>query len=460
MHTSRSLHLNPWLAVTFASCLLAAATESAAYQCEVFPAIGGNPSPNAETSADGSVWYIAGERLIRVRDRKAAGVAAVNASTGRLSGLTIGPDGAVWFSKDKDARVGRLPLDGTPGTEFTIPEGRFLRGIRAGAGDLWFYDAVIGFVGRMSTSGAVRRYYGQPEGGTPFIPGGLAVTPDGAVWVSVAGHNAIYRLDPGSGQFRRFDIPTPGAQPGSVLADKDGSAWFTMPAVQKIGHVLTNGQVMETAVGKDSPYYLTWGPDGALWYTFPIGSRMGRVDPSGSVRSFRCGTNSAAMAIGPDGKLWAMGNNEIAVVDDAPPVHAAQTRVAVEPKTTVATQAAVALPATSKVSEVAIDGLAALLQALPGRTAVQFSSHDPKCGYCVPSNRAFDEESLKHPTVHFLRVHFEPWTSANSAAGSKPYHLTDLPTIVLFSNGKETTRLLGTLEASKLGTTLEESAQH
>jgi streptogramin lyase len=44
--------------------------------------------------------------------------------------------------------------------------------------------------------------------GMPFIPSGLAVAPDDAVWVSVTGHNAIYRLDAGSGQFKRFAIPT------------------------------------------------------------------------------------------------------------------------------------------------------------------------------------------------------------------------------------------------------------
>ena len=426
------------------SCQFATTSALAAYKCDVFAAPGGYTSPDAVTSADGSVWYIAQDRLIRVRDRKAAGVVAVDAATVRLSGVTIGPDGAVWFSKDTGARVGRIPLDGTPGVEFTIPDGKFIRGIRAGTHDLWFYDAVVGFVGRISTSGAVRRYDGPDMGGHPFKPTGLAVAPDDSVWVSVIGQNAIYRLDEKSGQMTRFDIPTPNAQPDNLLVDRDGSVWFTMPAVRKLGHLLANRQIVETDLGNDAPHDLALGTDGALWYTYPTGSSMGRVSADGSVLSFHCGTNSGAMTIGPDGKLWAMGNNEISVVNDTS-----------QPIQAPSQAAATALPAATKVSEVAISGLSGLLSALPGRTAVQFSSYDPHCGFCIPANRVFDQESLARPAVHFLRVHFEPWTSVPSIPDAKGYNIDALPIVIVYDNGKEFARVVGNVSAAQLDSKLQ-----
>lgn len=42
------------------------------------------------------------------------------------------------------------------------------------------------------------------------------------MWVTSAGLNAVYRVDPASGAFTRYDIATPNAQPGLITRGPKG----------------------------------------------------------------------------------------------------------------------------------------------------------------------------------------------------------------------------------------------
>ena len=164
---------------------------------------------------------------------------------------------------------------------------------------------------------------------------------------SVLGGKAILRsqltpLNTG-GAVTTYSLPGVGRFPNGVAAAADGSAWFGEQGVPGLGHLFSNGTLVEYAwpfsyPGKSSPsqtcaaktfiwtlafwngrvwagdvmgkqlvgldpatgnvktvklsgtdvfpYGLTAGPDGALWFTDLYASKIGRVDTSGNLAEY------------------------------------------------------------------------------------------------------------------------------------------------------------------------------
>jgi thiol:disulfide interchange protein len=79
-----------------------------------------------------------------------------------------------------------------------------------------------------------------------------------------------------------------------------------------------------------------------------------------------------------------------------------------------------------------------------GRVVVQYSSNDPHCGYCVIGNRHYNDlVATENAKAKYVRVLYEPWTSASGSTEAKRVHVVGLPTIIVFENGKETSRFSG-----------------
>ena len=93
-------------------------------------------------------------------------------------GITVGPDGALWFTNWGSDSIGRITTAGVvttyTGTGIDDPEG-----ITAGSdGALWFTNLHGASVGRITTTGAVPTYTGT---GTSF-PAWITSGPDGNLW--------------------------------------------------------------------------------------------------------------------------------------------------------------------------------------------------------------------------------------------------------------------------------------
>jgi virginiamycin B lyase len=409
-----------------------------AYLCEGFAAPTGPPAPMV-TTKEGVVWYAATDanRLVRIeKDRSTTPVVPVDGATAHLSGLAAGADGSIWYSKTPSSRIGRIPADGSEGVEFALPAAHsFPSRIAASAdGRIWYADPVLNQVGYITLDGNVISYQAPSIRGAPVSPQGIAVAGDNSVWVTSVGHNAIYRVDPASGDFKRFDIATPNAQPNDIALGADGNLWFTMPAVSKIGRITPRGQITEFASGLIGLQYVAAGPDGATWYSSRQG--IGRIDPgSGRVDTYPC-AGFGAMTTGPDGHLWVLGDSHVYVVKARSEGTAARV--------TARAQIPAALPSNSlgaRIETVSADGVAALIAASPGRVVVQYSSRDPGCGYCVRNNSRYEDlAAMSNPNIKFLRVFYAPWTSAGSSGEASRVKLLGLPTIIVFQNGKEISR--------------------
>jgi virginiamycin B lyase len=108
-----------------------------------------------------------------------------------LGRITVGPDGALWFTERARYRIGRISTDGKV-TEFPLKPGTVPADITAGKdGAIWF--TTVDSIGRITTKGVVRMWP---------IPGaknlfGIAPDRDGALWIT----------DPEAGLLRRFEPP-------------------------------------------------------------------------------------------------------------------------------------------------------------------------------------------------------------------------------------------------------------
>jgi virginiamycin B lyase len=140
--------------------------------------------------------------------------------------ITLGPDGAMWFTDGNVPGVGRIDSHGTI-VEYTkgLQAGALPYSIVSGAdGNLWFSDA-RGAIGTIATSGKMSELsvLGVTNGGVPL---GIAAAPDGTIWAVVLGPPSILvRLDR-NGKLSVVPIPKTYQADGSLAADATGALWM------------------------------------------------------------------------------------------------------------------------------------------------------------------------------------------------------------------------------------------
>jgi virginiamycin B lyase len=238
-------------------------------------------------------------------------------------GITTGPDGAIWFTADPGNNVdaiGRMttsgsfqmfslpPLPGSPSTDYI---GSI---VLAPDGALWFargpFGGSVGYIGRITTSGAYSQYSTGTSNPTMF---NLVVGPDGAIWGTQP--NAIGRIDM-SGNTSSYPLPS-GVTPSSLTTGPDGALWFTEGTgvgSVGIGRISTSGAVSIYPLpgSNNAAWGIMSGPDGSLWYAITAGMsgvQVGRMSTSGTslsplpvpvaqLSSFTAGSNGVVYFLG------------------------------------------------------------------------------------------------------------------------------------------------------------------
>src|SRR5262249_19950445 len=157
----------------------------------------------------------------------------------------------IWFTSlggapGSDGPGGVVRFDVTANQATVFPSNdpsAFHEGVAVGwDGNLWFTSArqqanSIGYVGRISTSGALQEF-ALPRGNLPAaIPRG----PDGNMWFIAnddQGKNSkIGRITP-SGSIALFSTPDPNCGAMSIAAGPDGNIWFTEVTANRIGYLV------------------------------------------------------------------------------------------------------------------------------------------------------------------------------------------------------------------------------
>ena len=220
--------------------------------------------------------------------------------------MTLGPDGAMWFSELGSGKIGRVAADGTA-TEYALssPDTQ-PRGITAGPdGALWF--AETSSIGRITTSGTITEYP-IPSGSVSAQD--IVVGPDGAMWFTEWGSYKIGRITT-SGTITEYPMPTHfnnATEARDITVGPDGALWYAIYGTGSIGRMTTSGVATQFTPADShlqSPYAITTGSDGALWFTNENGY-IGRVTTAGDFTTYSAGASGQVSAIvtGDDGAVW------------------------------------------------------------------------------------------------------------------------------------------------------------
>lgn len=146
----------------------------------------------------------------------------------------------------------------------------------------------------------------------PGVARGLAVGPDGRVWVSEMQSGRVAALRP-DGEVTEYDV-APGASLGTLAVGAGGRLWASTVGTTDVSAITTTGTVDHLALAAlpaTDPAVLA-GPDGTTWVTSESvvsGPGFARIQPGLAVLSSfptsgaRFATHDSAV-VGPDGLVW------------------------------------------------------------------------------------------------------------------------------------------------------------
>lgn len=198
------------------------------------------------------------------------------------TGITTGPDGAIWFS-DAQGSIGRIAPDGSR-TAFPLP-GNYPHSITAGPdGALWFTtdqpstsQATMPRIGRITTSGVITTYDLSSYG---VFGNRITTGPDGALWFTVFADSKLGRISTG-GAITIFTLPDGGPNGYNDIAlGPDGALWI-VGSGQNIVQVVV-GQGGDTTPPVIIPQIAgTLGNNG--WYRSNVTIRWVVTDPESGI---------------------------------------------------------------------------------------------------------------------------------------------------------------------------------
>jgi virginiamycin B lyase len=232
------------------------------------------------------------------------------------NGITVGPDGALWFTNFAHNSIGRITTSGTISTYAGIGVDN-PAGITTGPdGALWFTNAGNGAdrgtdhgsIGRITTTGEVTNYTYSGPGAGIAQPTSITAGPDRALWFTNTGNGSIGRITT-SGKITIYAPASlyASSTPYSITVGPDGALWFTNAWSKSIGRITTSGKVtLFNSNGISSPEGITAGPDGALWFTNDYHKSIGRITTSGKVSIYTSADidDPDGITVGSDGALW------------------------------------------------------------------------------------------------------------------------------------------------------------
>jgi virginiamycin B lyase len=190
------------------------------------------------------------------------------------------------------------PWDGTrPRDPFADQKGR-----------VWFVGQVGNYVARLDpASGEFKRY--DIEEGTH--PHNLVVDAKGMVWFTGNANGRIVRLDPATGKTTSFPMPDPKVRdPHTMTFDRNGDAWFTAQGAGVVGKLTTStGKIQLWNAGASSrPYGILIDSKGRPWFDLFGTNKIGTINAAtGGIETFNLPNDRARprrIAITPDDVIW------------------------------------------------------------------------------------------------------------------------------------------------------------
>ena len=151
-----------------------------------------------------------------------------------------------------------------------------------------------------------------------------AVAPDGKIWFVGQVGNYVARLDPASGEFKRFAIDS-GTNPHNVVVDKKGNAWYAGNRNGMIGRIdAATGAItrypMPDSTVRD-PHTLVFDHNGDIWFTAQNSNAVGKLTiASGKIELVKMTTPRSrpyGISVDAAGRPWfdLFGTNKMGTID-------------------------------------------------------------------------------------------------------------------------------------------------
>jgi virginiamycin B lyase len=220
--------LPPALMYAFVALPIALATAHVDVKAYTLPKDGGYPHDVA-VGADGIVWYTA------QRDGK---LGRLDPATGAVEltplgrgaaphGVVIGPDGAPWVTEGGTNSIVRVDPKTREVKHWYLPEARGYVNLNTltfdKRGRVWF-TGQQGIYGRLDPASGEMKVWDAPRGRGPY---GIATTPDGDVYYASLAGNHIARVDLDTGAATIIEPPTKDQGARRVWSDSKGRIWVS-----------------------------------------------------------------------------------------------------------------------------------------------------------------------------------------------------------------------------------------
>ncbi|HTZ55059.1 MAG TPA: hypothetical protein VMB20_08330 [Candidatus Acidoferrum sp.] len=190
------------------------------------------------TDSTGQLWVAnSGPNSIWTLDTGGMFANPVASPSGQPYAITVGPDGAIWFTEG--AYIGRYNPTDASFTETAVPHSGFAEYIAAGSdGAIWFTENAsgVGYVTQIPMHGDGPFTPAAFAAGTS--PMGITAGADNAMWFVDNAANTVSEISLTSHAITAFPIPTSNAGPQEIVRGPDGSLWFTENSAGQIGHVI------------------------------------------------------------------------------------------------------------------------------------------------------------------------------------------------------------------------------
>jgi virginiamycin B lyase len=173
-------------------------------------------------------------------------------------------------------------------------------------GNVWFVGQAGNYIGRLDPkTGEFKRY--DIESGTH--PHNLVVDTKGTVWFTGNANGRIVRLDPATGKLTNLPIPEGVRDPHTMTLDRNGDAWFTAQNSDAVGKLTSDGKFRIWKMADGSrPYGIAVDSKGRPWFDLFGTNKLGTIDPkSGEFRAYTLPNDRARprrIAITGDDVVW------------------------------------------------------------------------------------------------------------------------------------------------------------
>jgi virginiamycin B lyase len=223
------------------------------------------------------------------------------------------PANSVWFTEYQRNRIGYLYVNDTNQARFSfyslLPDTSPLDIVMNPIDySVWFTEYGKGQIGSIKLlddgSALIKHYATSAMNSKPW---GIAVDPSGFVWITESATNCLGRLNPASGEYVTFTLPTPNAEPRGLAIEAYTTPpydviniWFTEYNSDKIGRYSLSMNVFyeySVITAGSRPYSIVaTGPGGYVWFTEPFAQKVGFLSQSNPIVSYTTvGTITSAM---------------------------------------------------------------------------------------------------------------------------------------------------------------------